>query len=625
VTATTAGAPGRWRFDPVPVVLLAGFGLLPILLEDASLQNVLTLAMIWTFWAASLNVIWGYAGQFSMAQVALGGLSAYTFVVLVEKSGWDVLPAVAVGVLATVAVSVVIGLLCLRLEGFGFAIMTLAFALAGVGLASSLEITGRTSGISVPGEWAVIDIGPVHWELSGQDGGFTVFMFVVFLLLTTAFRALLRSREGRGLLAIREDPLLAQSLGLSNRRYRLLAFALGAVVAAVAGVFQAEYYRFIYPSLFSFGTLVNVIVVLVLGGRGHLFGPLIGGIIYAVLTTGLEIGGDWESAVFGALVILVTIFARHGLAYYLGRAERGLVAAAVDPAARRRLVGQLRGLVARAGRQPADRQPVGEPASASGPPSPDVRVPAEPPAVGDVLLELRGVSKAFGGAQASRDLSFEIRQNEIVGIIGPNGAGKTTAFNLASGFMAPDDGTVLWRGRDVTRTPAFRRARDGMVRTFQQPRTFPALSVRENLVIAAEHGPSGTEAAGGVRRRLSVDEVLDMFGLRGLAGRAASDLSYGFAKRLGVAMAVATNPLLVLLDEPAAGLNTQDIRLLRADLLALRAAGVTVCVIEHHMDLVMEVCDRVIVLDAGELIFAGTPDEVLNDPKVIDAYLGVSA
>jgi ABC-type branched-subunit amino acid transport system ATPase component len=174
--------------------------------------------------------------------------------------------------------------------------------------------------------------------------------------------------------------------------------------------------------------------------------------------------------------------------------------------------------------------------------------------------------------------------------------------------------------------PAFRRARGGLVRTFQQPRTFPALSVRENLVIAAEHGPSSDHAAGTEgRRHLPVGEVLDMFGLQDVAERPAADLSYGFAKRMGVAMAVATNPRLVLLDEPAAGLNSQDIRLMRADLLALRAAGVAVCVIEHHMDLVMEVCDRVIVLDAGELIFTGTPDEVLNDPRVIDAYLGASA
>jgi branched-chain amino acid transport system ATP-binding protein len=339
--------------------------------------------------------------------------------------------------------------------------------------------------------------------------------------------------------------------------------------------------------------------------------------------------------VFGALVIVITIFARHGLTYYLAQGERHLFAVLVDSGARNRAIAALRGSAWRHRRRPpvaaapelSNEQSLREtilentlppdgwphPASTSAPP------------IGEVLLEVRDVSKAFGGVHASRNLTFDVRQGEILGVIGPNGAGKTTVFNLISGFMRPDAGRISWLGTDVTKVSANRRARMGLVRTFQQPRTFAALTVRQNLVIAAQSRPITVAHAARRGDATSVDAIIDMFEFGSSADTVASDLSYGYAKRLGVAMAVATNPMLVLLDEPAAGLNSQDIQQLCDDLVTLRAAGASICVVEHHMDLVMEICDRVIVLDVGELIASGSPDEIMNHPQVIEAYLGAPA
>jgi len=598
--------PRPGRFNPIPWIAAAALFLIPVLIRDNTVLNVVTVGLIFAFWASSLNVIWGFAGQFSMAQVALGGVSAYIFVSFAGSLHWPLLLAIAAGIAASVVVSLVIGYMTMKLAGFRFAIMTLAFALAGVGLASTLEVTGRTTGISVPADWPTIDLGFARWGLSGQDGGFAVTMLIVFALVALGLRLLLGRRTGRGLLAIREDPTLAQSLGVAANRFRLLAFVLSAVVAGLAGVFQAQYYKFIYPELFSFGTLVTVIVVLTLGGRGLILGPLVGGLLYATLSTGLGIGGEFEGMIFGAAIIAITIFARHGLAFYLDAGQKWVF-------------DRLRGLVRRPAEAGGGESPRVEPVDPDGEADPPASPPLPAPPVGEAILVVEGISRRYGGVTAVQDVSFEVRRGEIVGIIGPNGAGKTTLFNLVSGFAKADRGTVTWRGRNVTRMAPFRRTRLGLVRTFQQPRAFSALSVRQNLVIASEGRMKGRDAR---TRSAAVDTAIDTFEFGSSADAQASQLSYGSSKRFGVALAVATGAELIMLDEPAAGLNSSEIDRFSDDLLRLRREGCTVLIVEHHMDLVMEVCDRLIVLDAGRVIASGTPDEVVADPAVIDAYLG---
>lgn len=606
---TTRGTTRRQRFSafalrhrPLSKIVVLALVVAVLVSRDPAFQATATIALIWTLWATSLNVVWGVAGQFSMAQVALGGVAAYTYAILAPPSGWGVLGTILCGIAAAVVSSALVGYLCLRLSGFRFAIMTLAFALAGVGLASSLEITGRSSGISVQADWPTIPLGVIDWDLDGSEGGFSLTLLLVVAGVLLALSGLLRSRLGRGLIALRDDEILAESIGLNTRNLRITAFMLGAVVAGIAGVMQAQSYRFIYPSLFSFDTLVNMIVVLVLGGRGRVAGAVVGGVIYSILTTNLSFGGNFEAAVFGVLVILIVIFAQNGVSYYLGLLESWI----------------SRGFT----RTPQHTDVVDDDREDAGPVVPSAPL-AEPERVAPVSFErdhpaltVEGVTKSFGGVYAVRDVSFALHRGEIVGVIGPNGAGKTTLFNLLSGFMAPDTGTIRQGERNVTRLPVHRRVKHGLVRTFQQPRGFGTQSARVNVAIAAERG----SAAGS--ERSSVDEVLAAYGLSEVADRPSADLSYGSAKRLGVAMASAARPDVLLLDEPAAGLNASDIEILREDLVALRASGVAVCIVEHHMDLVMALCDRLVVLDAGAVIATGTPSEVSADPRVIEAYLG---
>ena len=248
------------------------------------------------------------------------------------------------------------------------------------------------------------------------------------------------------------------------------------------------------------------------------------------------------------------------------------------------------------------------------------------------LLVVQGMTKRFGGLAAVDDVSFEMHDGDILGLIGPNGAGKTTLFNLISGFTPPSAGSVLWQGRDITRLPAATRAHLGLVRTFQVARVFGQLTVRENLLAACHTATTSTIMGDllGTRRsrrtdRLAserADEVIERFGFGPLATRIAHDLPYGLTKRLGLLIGVTARPKLLMLDEPAAGLNHEEIDVLRSDLTALPAEGMTVLLVEHHMGLVMTVSDSVIVLDAGKKIAEGTPAEVSAEQTVIDAYLG---
>ena len=599
-----AAAPRRSRRSPFVALALCLWLVLPLLLTSPTDENVLMLSMVWALAALSLNIIWGYGGQFSMAQVVLGAVSAYSYAILAVKAGWPISLALAGAVVITVMLSVLIALASMRLEGFRFAIMTLAFALAGVGLASSWSLTGQTEGLEVPTSWAVINIGPIHWDLTGRDGGFTILASLVFFILIAAFAFILRTRYGRRLLAIREDRLLANSLGISPSQYRILVFALSAVAAAAAGIFQAQYYAYISPDFFSFTTLVNTIVVLVLGGPGRLLGPLVGGIVYAVLSVALPISGDVQSIVFGAAIIGLTIFAREGLAYYLHQGQS-----------------RLWNSLSRRTRRPRSTAPIADgQLSEEGIAAVTQSLPieaAEPGANhrqgGEAILHASDLLKAFGGVTAVDGLSFEIRSGTVFGVIGPNGAGKTTALNLMSGFVAPDAGVVTWDGRDITRLSPAGRARRGLVRTFQQPRTFGKLSVRENVAIAGQIRSGQSDAS---------DEILEQFGLARFAELPAASLSYGSAKRLGVAMAAATGAEMIMLDEPAAGLNAADIVHMVADLRWLQSTGRTLCLVEHHMDMITALCDLVLVLDAGRLLLVDVPGAVINDPRVIEAYLG---
>ncbi len=251
------------------------------------------------------------------------------------------------------------------------------------------------------------------------------------------------------------------------------------------------------------------------------------------------------------------------------------------------------------------------------------------------LLEGRGLTKVFGGVRAVNHVDVSVGENQIVGLIGPNGAGKTTLFDMLSGFGRPTEGSVLWQGQDITRLQPAARVKLGLIRSFQQSRVFPELTVHENLQIAGHVSVRGglfVDVFRPLKSRANdrlieerVSRIVETFGIGDLLALRGDELSYGVAKRLSLVMTLVADPKMVLLDEPAAGLNGDEIDLLQVDLIRLRTEGVAVLFVEHHMELVMDVSDRLTVLDAGSIIAEGTPDAVASDPVVIEAYLGVSS
>ena len=303
-------------------VPLLGGALLMARSGDPNLLHVATLIIIWAIWGTSLNLVWGYAGQFSMAQIGLGALSAYTAAILLEEYDWPIWGAAGIALLVTVAASLLIAVVSLRLSGFYFAIMTLAFTLLLLSYIRTLEVAGRSTGISTRFEFGVVDIGPLHWDLSSADGGFLALCIAVLAVFLLAIGRLEQSRSGRALVTLREDPLLGTAVGVRVSSYRLIAFVLSAIVAGAAGILYAAYFRYISPEFFGFSSLITLIVQLVVGGRGHRFGPLVGAFVYIGLTEWARFGGDYREGLFGVVLVAIVLFAPSGVLGTIARLLR---------------------------------------------------------------------------------------------------------------------------------------------------------------------------------------------------------------------------------------------------------------------------------------------------------------
>jgi branched-chain amino acid transport system permease protein len=309
--------------------------------EDPVWITLATQAAVWTLWAASLNLIWGYSGQFSMAQTGLGMLSAYVAAILAHSYGAGAYAAIAAGLAASVAASVLIGIAALRLRGFYFAIMTLAFLLVLSAVLENLALAGRTTGIVVSYELGTLSLGPIDWQLDSKRGGFMIACWVVAAAVLAFLARLARLRFGKVLMAIRDDPLLATSFGVDTSAYKIAAFAMSAVIAGVAGILLSIYFRYITPGFFGFDTLITVIVLLVIGGTGRLVGPLVGAVIYVALIDYFRIGGEYRQGVFGLILIAIVIFAPQGIVGLLAGLRSGR-AGGIRTAARARLAGVVR-------------------------------------------------------------------------------------------------------------------------------------------------------------------------------------------------------------------------------------------------------------------------------------------
>ncbi|MGR6963049.1 branched-chain amino acid ABC transporter ATP-binding protein/permease [Geodermatophilus sp. URMC 61] len=526
------------------------------------------------------------AGQLSLGQAGFASLAAFSAASL-APSGDDVgdvpalLTAVVIGMAVGALAAVVLGLPTMHLRGVFLAIATLGFAEAVRVVLLNLEWTGGAQGLAVP---RILTVGMAWTALA---------------VVAYWFWRMGRSRYGRALEAIREDELAARSMGVDVGRHRLAAFVTAGAVAGLYGVLFAYYVRLIAPGDFDFTAAVDGLVTAVLGGSTMFLGPLLGSGFQTMIpevqrAVGVEAG--WiRPFLAGLLLLVVILFLPGGLASLIPRRTR-VPSAGADPAPR---------LAAR-----------------------------RHPAAGEPVVSLTGLAKEYGGVHAVRGIDLEIRSGEVVGLIGPNGAGKTTLVNMISGLVPPSSGSATVLGTTIGRTPVHKVAAAGVSRTFQHSKLFNRLSALENVLVGAHLVSRPTflrrllwlpSARRDERAALEhAARCLQRVGLADLAGNRASSLSYGDQRRLEIARALASEPSLLILDEPAAGMNHVEAARLSELIRSLARDGLTILFIEHNVGMVLETCTRVVVLDFGEVIASGSPAEIAADPAVIEAYLGTA-
>jgi ABC-type branched-subunit amino acid transport system ATPase component/ABC-type branched-subunit amino acid transport system permease subunit len=574
------------------VLLLALF---PVLSDDLYYQNMFILSMVFAIGAVGLNIITGYAGYVSLGQGAFVGLGAYAVGIGVTKVGGSPWVWVPVAGLVAGLLAAFLGVVAMRARGHAFVILTIAFLFLLQLLATNWDgLTNGTGGITLPiPTWSVdYQYWPFYYALMG--------LLALSLVVSWWIR---RNKFGMGLIAIREDEDKAATVGVSTPTYKILAFACSAVFVGMAGGVYGYYISFVDPlGMFNILLSVQIILSLLLGGRATLWGPVLGAFIIEWLneTSNNEFsGGNARLLIFGGLLALIVLFLSHGV---IPTASRWIQ--------RWRTRGQA-GL--------AGERLTGIDLHERAAPQPPARPRSDEP-----LLEVKGLEKRFGGVRAVDGASFAVPDGSITALIGPNGSGKTTAFNLIGGTMSLDAGEVWFDGQRIDGKPPWQRAHRGLGRTFQITRLFPEMTVLENVVapLRGFHlGLLGANAVSG-REAEHAEELLEFVGMRKYRDVPAAALSYGQQKLLELAQILMLDPKLIMLDEPAGGINPTLIERIADMIRELNARGKTFLIVEHNMPFVLGLCNPVLVLARGQTIARGTPDEIQRDPQVLDAYLG---
>jgi branched-chain amino acid transport system permease protein len=545
--------------------------------------------------ALGLVLLTGIAGLTSFGQAAFVGVGAYATAVAsvqFDLSPWLGLP---IGLALTAFVALVLGWLTLRLSGHYLALGTIAWGISLSYVFGNVQGLGGFNGISN------IPPLPLFGAKIQTAREFYYLIWACVGLAVVALVNLLNSRPGRAIRALR-NASMAESFGVDTARLKVVVFVYAALLAGLAGWLHAHYLRFVNPGPFGVGASIEYLFMVVVGGAAHVWGAIVGAGLITALKDWLQdilpklfgTSGQFEVIVFGVLIILLLQHAGGGIMARLARLFPPKRAAAIAPAA-----------------------------------APDLPRRAAP-ARGETILEVERAYKAFGGLVAVNAVSFTVRAGEILGLIGPNGAGKSTMFNLITGVLPLDSGEVCFRGERIDRQRARHIVRRGIARTFQHVQLRPAMTVLENAAIGATLRGSGGVVPATLRldrpeeRKILFEAArqLQRVGLGAHLYDQAGSLALGQQRVVEIARALAADPVLLLLDEPAAGLRYQEKQALAELLRGLRAEGMSILLVEHDMDFVMGLVDRLVVMDFGERIAEGAPEAVQADARVIEAYLG---
>jgi branched-chain amino acid transport system permease protein len=626
-----------------PEVAVLGFiAAIPLFVTNPYALGLLTLLAIYGILLIGLDVTVGYLGQVNLAHVAFLGLGAYaTGLVVVRLHG-----GIGLGLVASTAIGLLFGGLlafpALRLEGPQFALATLSFATLTATALNELEgLTGGAQGLSI--------LRPPLLGHSLSAAGFFWLCLGFFALVWMAMRNLLASQWGRAFEALRDSPIATDAMGVGTYRHKVAAFALGSALGGLAGGLYALNFLYLQPQSYSYDLMVILLLGVVLGGRMSLWGAFLGACLVVLLPNLLS--NRLLFQVFSGVGFLLAAFA--GTRGLVKKTSRPFQALAPVVAMGLLVLGGLKvqntedwrkaifalmlfsvvvglpegimGFAAKALSRLFRLEPPPLPS-----PAPLDEVLPSRSSDGSVLLRLTELKQYFGGVKAVDGVSMDVLSGAIHGLIGPNGSGKSTLVNVVSGLYTPTSGTMTLRGSVLPTGSLMKVAGAGVARTFQNLQIFSGLSSLDNVMVAlrgAYRVPMPLVLLGlakGEERKAQADALalLELTGLGGDARTPAKDLTYGSQRLLEIARALARRPELLILDEPAAGLAHPDVMRLVEIIRRIAGRGVTMILIEHHMDVVSELCTQVTVLDGGRVIAEGTPDEVKRHPKVIEAYLG---
>jgi branched-chain amino acid transport system ATP-binding protein/branched-chain amino acid transport system permease protein len=562
-----------------------------------------------------LNIVVGYAGLLDLGYAAFFAIGAYAAALLMVNFHWNFFVTLPVAVGLTGIAGAILGYPTLRLRSDYLAIVTLGFGEMTRVAITNCEYCGGPNGIiNIPFPSLFgIDLQNLEPTLR-QDAFWIISVALTLIALIFAYH-LAHSRIGRGWVAMREDEFAAEAVGVPTLRLKLLAYVMGGMWAGLAGAFFATRIYAIDPTSFTFQISVLVLILIVIGGLGSLPGVLVGAAVVNVVPEVLRAVADQRILVYGIALIAMMLFRPQGIWPAIRRKPKpfyGLDEEEAEELSRR----MLREHQEQEAREDKKHESAGHKVAR----------------VGEPILQIERLAQQFGGVRAVDDVSFEVLRGEIFSIIGPNGAGKTTVFNCVIGVQKPKRGKVVFNGRSLRGLPAHQAAARGLGRTFQGIRLFKQMAVFENVMVglyskhrtmtwqALLHTPG--ERAEEHRSLQEVRRWLRFVGLEEESGKLATELSYADQRRVEIARALASHPRLVLLDEPAAGMNPTEKLELVAVIRKIRDLGITVVLIDHDMSLVMRVSDRIAVLDQGRMIALGKPAEIQENPQVIEAYLG---